>query len=280
MRDRGIRPGVRRLMRLPLGGAHSARRDADDEVGSFIDARIAELVAQGATESDARAEALRRLGKMDGVDGLRGVTAIAVLTLAIGIGANAAIFAIVDAVLLRPLPVPRPNELVAIGKVTAIDGHTGGAPRGDLLSLPMYQDLTRDAGLAPRVVTGLVATGTPGRIDVRFAGSTEDEHPNGRFVSANYFSVLGVPAERGRVFGAEDGGAPGSAPVVVISAAGIPLALTGARLLRAQLHGVGITDPASLGGTTIAITACAFAAAFIPAFRASRVSPAVALSQE
>jgi putative ABC transport system permease protein len=62
--------------------------------------------------------------------------------------------------------------------------------------------------------------------------------------------------------------------------AGIPLALVGARLLRAQLHGVGIADPASLGAATMAITACAFAAALIPALRASRVSPAVALSQD
>ena len=146
-----------------------------------------------------------------------GVTAIAVLTLGLGIGANAAIFAIVDAVLLRSLPVMRPNELVAIGKTTAIDGHFNGTPSGDLLSLPMYQDLLRAPGLVGGLVSGLAASGTPGRLDVRFAGSAEDEHPNGRFVSANYFSVLGVPAERGRVFGTEDGGAPGRSPVVVIS---------------------------------------------------------------
>jgi predicted permease len=143
-----------------------------------------------------------------------GVTAIAVLTLAVGIGANAAIFALVDAVLLRPLSVERPNELVAIGRMTAIDGHTTGAPRGDLLSLPMYRELASEPGL----VTGLAATGTAGRLDVRLGGGDAiDDHPNGRFVSANYFAVLGVGAERGRMFGAHDDVAVGAMPAVVIS---------------------------------------------------------------
>lgn len=250
MRDRGIRPGVRRLLRRPLRTATSTRADADEELADFLEARVADLMARGASEADARAEALRRLGgssfaavqhhhrrlaerqerrmrirawlgsmAQDVRFGARQlaraplITAIAVTSLAVGIGANVAIFALVDAVLLRTLPVERPNELVAIGKTTAIEGHGTGAPRGDLLSLPLYHDLEREPG----IVTGLAASGTAGRLDVRFAGHAEDEHPNGRFVSANFFSVLGVPAERGRVFGDEDGGAPGASPVAVIS---------------------------------------------------------------
>lgn len=142
------------------------------------------------------------------------VAAIAVLSLGVGIGANAAIFALVDAVLLRTLPVMRPNELVAIGRTTSIDGHTTGTPRGDLLALPLYHELERDQ----RLVTGLAASGMAGRLDVRIdANSVADEHPNGRFVSGNYFSVLGVGAERGRVLSIEDDGAPGVSPSVVIS---------------------------------------------------------------
>src|SRR5690348_8669028 len=249
MRDRGLRAGVRRLLKLPLRTAAGARADADEELASFIDARVADLMARGLSESDARTEALRRLGapldevrarvrasathrhhRLQGRDWLQsiaqdvrfgarqlartaGVTTIAVLTLGIGIGANSAIFAIIDAVLLRPLPVPKPNELVAIGRVTSIDAHTTGAPRGDVLSLPVYRDLVRQQ----RFVTGLAASGATGRLDIRLAASDADEHPNGRFVSANYFSVLGVPAEIGRTFGAEEDGAPGASRVAVIS---------------------------------------------------------------
>src|SRR6478609_1943589 len=62
MRERGIRSGVRRLLRLPVTSRARARADADDELAAFMDARVADLVARGATEADARAEALRRLG--------------------------------------------------------------------------------------------------------------------------------------------------------------------------------------------------------------------------
>ncbi|HXT14942.1 MAG TPA: ABC transporter permease [Gemmatimonadaceae bacterium] len=249
---------MRRLFRLAVRTARTARDDADEELAAFLDARVADLIARGRTEHDARGEALSRLGgstlsearrrlhqsavrrerrmnwrdRLDSIAqdlrfGARqlarapGVTTIAVLTLAIGVGANSAIFAVVNSVLLRPLPVPRPNELVAIGKTTAIDGHTSGAPRGDLLSLPLYLDLARDH----RFVSGLAASGTAGRLDVRFgdgsgsssSSGTSDEHPNGRFISGNYFTVLGVPAERGRVFDSDEDGAAGSSPVAVIS---------------------------------------------------------------
>ncbi|MFL5613514.1 MAG: ABC transporter permease [Gemmatimonadaceae bacterium] len=242
---------MRRLLRLALRSPARARADADEEVAAFVDARVADLVARGATEAEARAEALRRLGGstitevqrrlhrpaerqerrmsiLESIETLvqdarygfrqllraRSVTIIAVLTLALGIGANSAIFAVTRAVLLRPLPVHRPEELVAIGRTTAIDGHMTGTPRGDLLSFPLYQELASEQ----HVVTGLAASGTAARLDVRLnGGDRTDEHPNGRFVSGNYFNVLGVSAQRGRVFGAEEEGAFGSSPVVVIS---------------------------------------------------------------
>ncbi|HEY2855392.1 MAG TPA: ABC transporter permease [Gemmatimonadaceae bacterium] len=139
-------------------------------------------------------------------------TLTAVLTLAVGIGANAAIFSLVDALVLRTLPVRAPEQLVAIGKPTAIDAHNGGAPRGDLFSLPLYRDL-RDHN---HLVTGLAATGATGRLDVRLDATAALERPSGRFVSGNYFDVLGVGAWRGRVLEPSDDqiGAP---PVVVIS---------------------------------------------------------------
>jgi predicted permease len=139
-------------------------------------------------------------------------TAAAAATLAIGIAANAAIFTVVDALLLRHLPVHNPSELVAIGIPTAVDGHTTGGARGDLLSVRLYREL-RDHN---RFVTDLAATGTGGRLDVRIDRG-EFEHPVGRYVSGNYFAVLGVAASRGRVFTASDDDRGNPSPAVVIS---------------------------------------------------------------
>ncbi len=147
------------------------------------------------------------------------LTAMACLTLGIGVGANTAIFAVVDAILIRALPVDRPRELVAIGKMTAVDGHTTGATRADLFSFPLYRDLRARLETDRRAVTGLAASGTAGPVDVQFGNTApgDAEHPNARFVSSNYFSVLGIKAQRGRVF-APNGDSPSSAePIVVIS---------------------------------------------------------------
>ena len=139
-------------------------------------------------------------------------TLAAVATLAIGIAANTTMFTVVDAVLLRTLPVHNPDRLVAIGIPTAVNGHTTGAARGDLLSVPLYRDL-RDHN---RFVTDLAATGTAGRLEVRIDRG-EDEHPVGRYVSGNYFAVLGITAARGRVFAASDDERGNPSPAVVIS---------------------------------------------------------------
>lgn len=250
MTDPGLPARVRRLFRLASHSDDAARADADDELASFLEARSDDLVARGMARDEARTEALRRLGTaspgalrdrlrrsarrrerrlgwrdqiaslgQDARLGLRRlarepvVAVVAVLTLALGVGTNTAIFTVVDDVLLRTLPVARPNELVAIGKVTAIDGHTTGGARPDLFSLPLYRDVRARA----RTVSGLAATGTTGRLDVLLSEGSEFEHPNGRFVSANYFHVLGVGAERGRVLGAGDEGPAGTSPVAIVS---------------------------------------------------------------
>ena len=176
-------------------------------------------------------------------------TITATLTLAVGIAANAAIFSLVDALMLRALPVRAADALVAIGKSTAIDAHNTGAPRGDLFSLPLYRDL-RDHN---RLVTGLAATGATGRLDVALAPSPEGDHPAARFVSGNYFDVLGVAAAEGRVLHADDDEL-GAAPVIVVSDAyrrrqfgdqsgvGRSLFVNGQRLTI-----VGVVDPAFTG---------------------------------
>lgn len=132
--------------------------------------------------------------------------------LALGIGANAAIYSLIDAVLVRKLPVPHPEELIGLGVTQNVDGFGGGTPGAVMYSYPLYRDV-RDAG---GVFTGLAATGRTGPLDVVVdSDATEPEHPRARFVSGNYFAVLGVPSALGRTLGPADDnvGAPPSATI-------------------------------------------------------------------
>jgi len=153
-----------------------------------------------------------------GVRGLirdKGFTAAVLVIVALGIGANTATFALVDALVLRPLPVPHPEQLVAVGNRARTGSMSTGGPRADLASYPVYADL-RDQN---HVVTGLYAQGRTGQLDavLQGSGSGDVEHPSARFVSGNFFDVLEVPAALGRTFtGAEDR-VPGGDPVVVVS---------------------------------------------------------------
>ena len=134
--------------------------------------------------------------------------------LACGVGANTAIFTLIDSVLLRQLPVAHPEGLVGIGDPTRVTGRSSGGVRMDLLSYPLYQTLAQHQEL----FAGLAASASVGRLDVGIgAGRAELEHPRGRWVSGNYFSVLGVQAARGRMFDPTEAAQPGGAPTVVIS---------------------------------------------------------------
>jgi len=139
-----------------------------------------------------------------------GFTAIAVISLALGIGANTAIFSLIDAVLLRSLPVDHPDELVVIGDPARPSGVSRGGVRVDLLSYPVYQRL-RDQN---QVFSGLFASGRTGRLDLKIEGGVE-EPVRGRMVSDNFFEVLGLKPSRGRVFESGDDLKPN--PVVVVS---------------------------------------------------------------
>jgi hypothetical protein len=112
-----------------------------------------------------------------------GFTAIIILALATGIGANTAIFTLIDAVLMRRLPVAHPEQLVSIGDPTRVSGLAMGSPRTDMLSAPVYRDLRAQNQL----FTDVLASGRAPRLDARIdnSGDGEFEHPQGRFVSSN-----------------------------------------------------------------------------------------------
>jgi len=146
-----------------------------------------------------------------------GFTAIAVLTLALGIGANAGIFTVLRQVVLQRLPVPHPEQLVLLyspgpkqGRVNSDESSAPGEDGAESFSYPMYANL-RDRN---SVFTGLAAKDTFSAT-LTFRGNTERARAD--LVSGNYFETLGVTAAIGRTFEPADTAAPGSNPVVMLS---------------------------------------------------------------
>jgi len=166
----GMPEGVRRAFRLPWRGKAQTDRDIDDEVAFHVEMRIAALRASGFTPEDARAEALRRFGDVEefhdycqtidapyarrarasrwaqgwmqdvrfAIRQLRrtpAFTTIAVLTLALGIGANTAIFSVVQHVLLAPIPYRGGDRIVQILESIPSGGHGFVIPRAKLVSV-------------------------------------------------------------------------------------------------------------------------------------------------
>jgi predicted permease len=142
-----------------------------------------------------------------------GFVVTAVLTLALGVGANTAVYSLLDQALLRSLPVSKPEQLVVLsvpGK--AWSGHSSdhGAGEEKSFSYPMYRDLRDQA----KVFDGLLATApTP----VGIAHDRTSEVVDAEIVSGNYFSVLGVGPGRGRLLSQADDGVPGANAVAVLS---------------------------------------------------------------
>ncbi len=149
--------------------------------------------------------ALRTLGKNPGF------TLVAILTLALGIGANAAIFSLTDQVLLRLLPVERPRELVVLSSPGRSWGRTWSDGDGSTsFSYPAYKDIRN----RNEVFAGLLARF---HVQVSVAGQGESRLAEAELVSGNYFQVLGVRPFLGRVLTPEDETAPGADPVTVLS---------------------------------------------------------------
>jgi putative ABC transport system permease protein len=134
-----------------------------------------------------------------------GFTLIAVITLALGIGANTAIFSVVNAVLFKPLLYPGSERLVQLFQII----HGRGMQEADWWSYPKFE-LLRDQNRSFETVAGYTTD------SLTITGGEEPERLAGEFVSASYFPLLGVRAVVGRTFNPEEDRTQGTHPVVLI----------------------------------------------------------------
>jgi putative ABC transport system permease protein len=141
------------------------------------------------------------------------VTAVAIVSLALGIGANAAIFSCFNQMLLESLNVPRPAELVNLGAPGPKPGGTNCGQPGDCDAVFSYE-MFRDLQKVQTSFTGIAAH-QPFGANLAFDGQTMSGQ--GLLVSGNYFQVLQVPPALGRLFDSSDDRLAGGAPVVVLA---------------------------------------------------------------
>jgi predicted permease len=204
--------------------------DFGAEIEAHIELETERLREQGLTDEDARTAARRAFGNVTRVQErfyesghwlwwdhfwqdvrfaarmLRktpGFTVIAILTIALGVGATTAIFSVVDATLLHPLPYPQPEQLVTVqDDLPGIGAHDVG------ISVPEWHDLQR---------SGIFEYVTPlGGGDVNLTGSSQPERIRLLTIAPNYFAVLNVKPQLGRTFNPEDQ-TPGFNLEVIIS---------------------------------------------------------------
>ncbi|HJQ25120.1 MAG TPA: ABC transporter permease [Blastocatellia bacterium] len=186
-------------------------------------------------------------------------TLVAVLSLALGIGANTAIFSLLDAVLLKSLPVRQPDRLVLFGK-----GESGGLTNGfpndscDLFSYPFYREVQQRNDVFSDVASLLSMTwDVHGTVNANGSGG-EMQPLQVQLVSGNYFEVLGVNAALGRTFTAADDVTPGAHPFAVVSHAwwqsrmgGDPAALGKTITIDQTAYTIVGVAPAEFFGTTV-----------------------------
>ena len=209
----------------------TVERDLDDELRAAFNLVVDEKLRAGLRPDEAKRAATLELGHRDAISeqirdaragarieailqdlryGLRLLrrdalfTMIAALSLALGIGANGAVFSLADALLLRPLPVRDPAAVVTLSGATPNDERGG-------ISYPNYRDLRE----LSHAFDGLLAYQLP-RFSFARSRDAVRETRMGMLVSDNFFDVLGVQPELGRTFTREEGAIPGRDAVVVI----------------------------------------------------------------
>ena len=226
-----------------------ADQELDDELRDHLERRTEEYVAKGMAPEEARRRARLDLGGVEQVKeecrdarkvnwiqdfvqdlrfGLRmfrkspGFTAVAVLTLALGIGANTSIFSLLDAVMLKSIPVSRPEQLVILRwSAHSRPENLGTSSYGDCLwvpgaiqscsfSYPMYEAVLAHTNAFSRVL----AMAGAGQLDL--SGNGPASMVDGELVSGNYFETLGVSSALGRTIQPSDD-RPDAPPAVVLS---------------------------------------------------------------
>ncbi len=207
-------------------------QELDEELRYHIECKTAEYVTKGMTAEEARRAALIKLGgveqtkeacrdqrRLDLIEdlvqdlryGLRmlrkapGFTTVAVLTLALGIGVNTAIFSMVDALVLRPMPVHAPNKIASLTSHDKAEGHSNH------FSYPDFQEIRDETASIFSDVTGV----QPFQMDgLSIKGQSQPIWTS--FVTTNFFQVLGIEPALGYFFQPSEGKIAGSDPVLVL----------------------------------------------------------------
>jgi predicted permease len=227
-----------------LVGRQRTEREMDEELLAYVEAAVNEKRRDGMSLEDARRAVRMELGSMEAVkeevravgweakletigQDLRyafrllarspGFAAVAVLSLALGIGANTSIFTLINGVLLKSLPVHDPQQLVSFG-IADGGGIIAGLRPGawDLFPYDLYKQIENQN----EVFNGLCAFDSRlESVRVRTAGPASNlpEQAYARLVSGSFFGVLGVDPTVGRMIDPSDAAAPGRNPVVVLS---------------------------------------------------------------
>jgi predicted permease len=229
---------ARRLTRLEFGGIEQIKEDCRESRGTLWLEYLVQDIRFG----------LRQLLKSPGF------TSIALLSLTLGIGANTAIFTLLNAILLRPLPVQSPRELLLFGNGTG-QGSTSAVPDGswNLFSYSFFHDF-RQKDTSFSGIAAVDSTQFETKASIA-GGAYQTTHVN--LVSGSYFSVLGVPAFLGRTISESDDSAENAGPVAVASYSwfqrqfgGDPSAL--GKTIRIQTHDytlAGVARPGFYGFT-------------------------------
>ena len=189
------------------------------------------------------------------------VTGVAILSLALGLGANAAIFSLFNQLLLRPLPVEAPLELVNLSAPGPKPGNTTCNQAGDceyVFSYPMFRDLEHEQS----VFSALAAHRA---FDVNLAARGQTETGEGMMVSGGYFQTLGLVPATGRLLSAADAQTVGGEPVAVLSHAywesrfGLDPAVVGqAFMINGRVLTVVGVAPRGFEGTTLGVRPLVF----------------------
>jgi predicted permease len=180
---------ARRSCRLEFGGLAQIKEDCREARGTTSVEHIGQDVRY----------AMRMFGRTPGF------TVVVVMTLALGIGANTAVFSLINAVLLKMLPVKDPQQLMHFSKIQPEFG------QNDYFSYPEVELFQHET----HAFSGILAFANLGDVDVEMNGHSEIS--NGQVVSGNYFSTLGVSAILGRTIDPADDQLAGGSAVAVIS---------------------------------------------------------------